>query len=71
MLVDNLVFGSPAERAGLDFDWEIKGIHTATERPPKQLMFLPALALLGLVVALQRRRRETPASTPTPTPTEA
>ena len=67
VLVDNLVFGSPAERAGLDFDWEIKGIHMATERPPKQLMFLPALALLGLVVALQRRRRETPAPTPTPT----
>ncbi len=57
ILIDNLVFGSAAESAGLDFDWEISGIVVATDRPPKELMFLPALVLLGLVVFLQRGRR--------------
>ena len=57
VLVDNLVFGSPAEQAGLDFDWEIKGIEMEAERPPKQLMYIPALILLGLIIMLQRRRR--------------
>ncbi len=61
VFVDNLVFGSPAELAGLDFDWEITGIQVEAERPPKQLMFIPALLLLGLVVALQRGRRGKPA----------
>ena len=58
VLVDNLVFGSPAELAGLDFDWEIKGIEMEAERPPKQLMYIPALILLGLIIMLQRGRRE-------------
>ena len=57
VLVDNLVFGSPAEQAGLDFDWEIKGIEMEAERPPKQLMYIPALILLGLIIMLQRGRR--------------
>ncbi len=58
VLVDNLVFGSPAELAGLDFDWEIKGIEMEAERPPRQLMYIPALVLLGLIIMLQRGRRE-------------
>ncbi len=57
ILVDNIVFGSAAEKAGVDFDWEILGIERPVDRPPKQLMFLPALALLGLVAFLQRARR--------------
>ncbi|MBH62221.1 MAG: C4-dicarboxylate ABC transporter [Alphaproteobacteria bacterium] len=60
VLIDNLVFGSPAEQAGLDFDWEIQGIQVEASRPPKQLMFIPALLLLGLIIMLQRGRRETP-----------
>ncbi len=55
--VDNLVFGSAAEQAGLDFDWEILSVETQAERWPKQLMYIPALLLLGLVAALQRARR--------------
>jgi hypothetical protein len=57
VLVDNLVFGSPAEQAGLDFDWQIVRIEVEAERPPKQLMFIPALLLLGLVMLAQRGRR--------------
>lgn len=55
-IVDLVVFGSPAERAGLDFGWEITGVRVPTERPPKELVFIPALLLLGLLGWLQRRR---------------
>ena len=60
VFVDNLVFGSPAELSGLDFDWEIKGIQVEASRPPKQLMFIPALILLGLIIMLQHGRRSRP-----------
>jgi hypothetical protein len=58
ILVDNVVFASPAERAGIDFDQEILTIKVPTKRPPKQLVFIPALALLVLVWFLQRGRRK-------------
>ena len=54
--VDNLVFASTAEKMGMDFDQEITGVRLKADRPPKQLMFFPALGLLGLVFYLQRRR---------------
>ena len=56
LLVDNLVFGGPAERQQIDFDWEVADIQRKTDRPSKQWFFLPALGLLGLVVVAQRRR---------------
>ncbi len=57
VFIDNLVFGGPAEAAGLDFDWEITGIELEADRPPKHLAFIPALVILGLIIFLQRRRR--------------
>ena len=57
VLIDNLVFGGAAEKQKLDFDWEIVSVLKDADRPPKQLMFIPALLLLGLVFALQRGRR--------------
>ena len=56
LLVDNMVFGGPAERQQIDFDWEVADIQRKTDRPSKQWFFLPALGLLGLVVVAQRRR---------------
>ena len=56
VLADNVMFGSAAQSAGLDFDWEITSVNVAAERPPKQLMFIPALLLLALVAWIQRRR---------------
>jgi TRAP transporter 4TM/12TM fusion protein len=56
-LVDNVVFGSPAERSGIDFDWEIKSIQTKADRPPKHLMYGPGIALFILLYLLQRSRR--------------
>jgi TRAP transporter 4TM/12TM fusion protein len=58
LLIDMVVFGSPAARAGLDFDQEIISLQVATERPRKQWMFVPAIALILFVAWLQRGRRE-------------
>ncbi|MDA7968517.1 MAG: TRAP transporter permease [Gammaproteobacteria bacterium] len=55
-LVDNIAFGGPAERQKIDFDWEVADIQRKADRPAKQWMFLPALALLAVVVWAQRRR---------------
>jgi len=56
VVVDNVVFGSPAERLGVDFDQEILHLHVPTHIPPKHLMFIPAVLLLALVWHVQRRR---------------
>jgi len=57
ILIDNVVFSSPAEKAGVDFDQEILNIQVPSERPPKQLMFIPALALYALIFFIQRGRK--------------
>jgi hypothetical protein len=57
ILVDNVVFSSRAEKAGIDFDQEILNIQVPSQRPPKQLMFIPALLLYALIWFLQRGRR--------------
>ena len=64
VVIDRLDFGSPAEQLGLDFDWEITAVRIANPRPPKELVFLPALALLGLVGWSQVRRRGRGAAVP-------
>jgi hypothetical protein len=58
VLIDLVQFGSAAERAGLDFDFEITQVLMVNDRPPKELMWIPALAVLGLIVWLQRRRSQ-------------
>ncbi|MDF1793074.1 MAG: TRAP transporter permease [Thalassobaculaceae bacterium] len=51
--------------SGFDFYGDdpvrISEIHVAAERMPKELFYLPALLLLGLVIVLQRRRTDVPA----------
>lgn len=59
VFVDQVVFGSPAEEAGVDFDWQITAVQVPADRLPKEVFFIPALLLLGLVMLLQRRRRPT------------
>jgi len=56
ILIDNVVFSSPAEKARIDFDQEILNVHVPNERPPKQLMFIPALILLYGIWFIQRKR---------------
>ncbi|MFN2361216.1 MAG: TRAP transporter permease [Marinobacter sp.] len=57
MVVDSVGFDSPAEDAGISFGWTINSVQVENERPPKELMFIPALILLGLVAFGQLRRR--------------
>ena len=65
VFIDRLVFGTPAaqlrEDFGVDFDWEILQVETLAARPPKQLVYVPALLLLGLVGFSQLRRRRSEA----------
>jgi TRAP transporter 4TM/12TM fusion protein len=56
ILIDNVVFSSPAEKAGIDFDQEILNIQVPSKRLPKQLMFIPALLFLALIWYMQRGR---------------
>ena len=56
ILVDNVVFSSAAEKAGIDFDQQILNLQVPSKRLPKQLMFIPALLLYALVWFVQRGR---------------
>jgi hypothetical protein len=51
--------------SGFDFYGDkpvhISEIHVAAERLPKEVFYIPALLLLGLVIVLQRRRTDVPA----------
>ncbi|MFY2510244.1 TRAP transporter permease [Vibrio pectenicida] len=58
VLIDMVEFGSPAEAAGIDFDWEVRSVITAADRPMKEWVFIPALLLLiGLGLNQKRRVR--------------
>jgi TRAP transporter 4TM/12TM fusion protein len=57
ILIDNITFGSPAEQAKLDFDWEITTVELPASRMPKEVFYIPASILLVFIYYLQRRRR--------------
>ncbi len=57
--VDLVMFDSQAQKSGIDFGWEIVGLQQAASRPPKELMFIPALLLLGVIGWSQSRRSTT------------
>jgi len=59
-VVDLVLFDSAAQKSGIDFGWNIVGIQKAADRPPKELMFIPAFLLLGLVGWIQTRRKPEP-----------
>ncbi|MGO2146541.1 MULTISPECIES: TRAP transporter permease [Halomonas] len=56
-LVDFVAFGSQAADLGFDFDQEIIEVLAPVDRWTKEWMWLPALAIFGFVVLMQRRRR--------------
>lgn len=62
VFIDDLVFGGPAEKAGLDFAFEITAIKIEADRMPKEVFFIPAFILLGGIIVLQRRRRRAEAA---------
>ncbi|WP_299625172.1 TRAP transporter permease [uncultured Tateyamaria sp.] len=57
LFVDNLNFGGPSEQLGIDFDWEVMELDVEADRMPKELFYIPALAILLLVWMLQMRRK--------------
>ena len=56
MIIDDVAYGSAAANAGLDWDQEVLRVLRPVEVPSKYWMFIPALALLALIVMLQRAR---------------
>ncbi|MCC6007870.1 MAG: TRAP transporter permease [Rhodobacteraceae bacterium] len=67
MVMDEPMPGTPFERDLRRFDFygadpvQIVSVEVPAERMPAELFYLPALLLLGLVIALQRRRQTKPA----------
>ena len=49
-------FGSVAEKLGVEQGFRITALEVPAQRPAKEWFFIPALALLALVIVLQRRR---------------
>ena len=65
LFVDNLNFGGPSEQLGIDFDWQLAELEVPADRVYKEVFYLPALLLLGLIVLLQlRRKRHAPEGVP-------
>ncbi|MEJ2481216.1 MAG: DUF3394 domain-containing protein, partial [Acidihalobacter sp.] len=58
LIVNNVGFGSAAQKYGIGYGWEIKSVQVKTNRPHKQWMFIPAFVLLGLIAWLQNQRRK-------------
>ncbi|HRX73830.1 MAG TPA: TRAP transporter permease [Hyphomonas sp.] len=55
-IIDDVAFDSPAAEAGLDWDQEVLRVLRPADAPSKYWMYIPALALLALVVVAQRAR---------------
>ncbi len=59
MLVDNIVFGSAAEKQKIDFDWEVVDVQRKNvDRPDKRWFYIPAILLLIVVWKVQSARRD-------------
>ncbi|MCH4812411.1 TRAP transporter permease [Vreelandella neptunia] len=56
--VDMVTYGSQAAELGFDFDQEIIEVLAPVDRWTKELMWIPAFLLFGLIVLMQRRRRD-------------
>jgi TRAP transporter 4TM/12TM fusion protein len=64
MFVDNIVFGSAADKQKIDFDWEIVDVQQKAERPDKRWFYIPAIILLIVVWKIQVGRRDQDKLTP-------
>ncbi|TDO99430.1 TRAP transporter permease [Marinomonas balearica] len=56
VFIDNMGFGSAAEKQKLDFDWEITGVEIENDRPAKEWFFIPAFLILAWIIIRQRKR---------------
>ncbi|MFT5506193.1 MAG: TRAP transporter 4TM/12TM fusion protein [Gammaproteobacteria bacterium] len=58
LFVENIVFGSAANKQGLDFDWEIADVQKKADTPDKRWFYIPAILLLIFVWKTQVKRRD-------------
>ncbi|MGO1888775.1 MAG: DUF3394 domain-containing protein, partial [Halomonas sp.] len=56
--VDMVTYGSQAAELSFDFDQEIIEVLAPVDRWTKELMWIPAFLVFGLIVLMQRRRRD-------------
>ena len=56
VLIDDVAFGSEAKKAGLDWDQEITHVLQPADQVNKYWIYIPALAILCLVVLAQKAR---------------
>lgn len=54
--VDDVIFASPADKAGVYFDDEVTTVLKPHDQPSRKLLYIPTLGMLGLVLLLQRKR---------------
>jgi hypothetical protein len=64
MFVDNIVFGSAADKQKIDFDWEIVDVQKKAVTPNKRWFYIPALLLLMFIWRVQTVRRDQDKITP-------
>lgn len=57
VFVEDVKPNGPAQAAGVDFDWEVRALEVPVEQPTKYWVYPPVLALVGLLILLQLRRR--------------
>ncbi len=57
VIVDGVRFASTAEKAGFRFDQVIYSVGVPSDRPLKELFYIPAIMVLGFIAKLQRRRQ--------------
>jgi hypothetical protein len=58
LMVQRVVFGSQAAKYGLAAGDEVKSVVVPADRPNPYWFAIPALLALGVVIMLQRRRRQ-------------
>jgi TRAP transporter 4TM/12TM fusion protein len=59
--IANVRFGSRAKRAGFEQGWKVTGVKVDSDAPSEHWMYLPAMAIVGFVFFIQRRRVKSPA----------
>ncbi|PIE16253.1 MAG: C4-dicarboxylate ABC transporter [Rhodobacterales bacterium] len=62
--VDNVAFDSPAQKWGVDFDWKILTLNAPNMRVSKNWFYIPAYAVLALLMLWQLSRRKRQEKTP-------
>ncbi|KIC09277.1 C4-dicarboxylate ABC transporter [Leisingera sp. ANG-M1] len=64
VFVENVAFNSPAQKWGIDFDWQVLELRQPAVRMAKEWFHIPAYATLMMIVFVQlaRRRKQTDAA---------